>query len=129
MTELRDVTPAEAAEITPEDARNYLRRMCEIRYFEESVPAPMDWSKLDIFQAADEPSYRAITESFAYWDDIHILYRGERVVSTGHGFCGLSRRALLNILQDRCRALGVRLHFQHEVAGPGDFPLSQIDTS
>ena len=37
--------------------------------------------------------------------------------SGGNGFCGCSRVALLNILQDRGRELGVQLRFQREVQG------------
>lgn len=65
---------------------------------------------------ADPESYGAIAERFIYWDDIDTHLRGEVVTTTGHGFCGLSRRALLLVLHDRCRDLGVRLRFQHEVA-------------
>ena len=35
--------------------------------------------------------------------------------SGGHGFSGIGRRRLLNILQDRARALGVELRFETEV--------------
>jgi len=49
------------------------------------------------------------------WDDIEIHYRGETVVSTGHGFSGLSRQTLLNLLHERCEAAGVELVFGHEV--------------
>ncbi len=66
-------------------------------------------------EAADPESYRRISSRFAYWDDIETHFRNRRVVSTGHGFCGLSRRELLLILQDRCRELGVELCFQREV--------------
>jgi anthraniloyl-CoA monooxygenase len=52
------------------------------------------------------------------WDDIEIHYRGETLTSTGHGFSGLSRRTLLTILADRCRALDVRLCFEREVSDP-----------
>ncbi|HSQ60169.1 MAG TPA: FAD-dependent monooxygenase, partial [Acidobacteriota bacterium] len=52
------------------------------------------------------------------WDDIEIHYRGEVLASTGHGFSGMSRRALLAILADRCREVGVKLCFQREVADP-----------
>jgi anthraniloyl-CoA monooxygenase len=64
---------------------------------------------------ADGPSYAAIEQRFAYWDDIETHVGGQVVVSTGHGFCGLSRRDLLEVLQARCRELGVRLHFQAEL--------------
>jgi anthraniloyl-CoA monooxygenase len=77
-------------------------------------------------EAADPESFAAITRHFAYWDDIHILYRDSCVRSTGHGFCGLSRKDLLHLLQVRCSELGVRLHFETEVAGPEDFPDADL---
>lgn len=80
---------------------------------------------LDIFQAADEPSYRAITESFAYWDDIAIHAKGHVHRIGGNGFCGCSRRTLLLILQDRARALGVELEFRRE-ATPEDYPDADL---
>ncbi len=67
---------------------------------------------LDIFQAADEPSYRAITESFAYWDDIEIHAKGSVHRIGGNGFCGCSRRTLLLLLQERARGLGVELEYR-----------------
>ena len=44
---------------------------------------------------------------FAVWDDIDVHFKGEVVTSGGHGFAAMSRRRLLEILQDRCRELGV----------------------
>jgi anthraniloyl-CoA monooxygenase len=67
------------------------------------------------FEAADPVSYARIRESFVYWTDIDTFYRGTKVTSTGHGFCGLARVRLLQILHERCRELGVRLHFQRTV--------------
>ena len=64
---------------------------------------------------ADPPTFRAIAERFYHWDDIHIHYQGELCRSTGHGFAGLSRGALLALLQRRCRELGVGLHFEVEI--------------
>jgi anthraniloyl-CoA monooxygenase len=66
-------------------------------------------------ETADAESYRAITAAFAYWDAIDIHVRGERIRSRGHGFCGLSRKRLLNILQARAAELGVELTFQNEI--------------
>ena len=65
------------------------------------------------FETADPESYAAIRANFAYWSDIETFVGGEKVVSTGHGFCGMSRMRLLQILHERCRALGVQLHFQN----------------
>lgn len=67
------------------------------------------------FRDADPESYAAIEARFAYWDDIEVKMRGKTTVSTGHGFCGLARRDLLQLLQARCRALGVTLHFGEEL--------------
>lgn len=71
------------------------------------------------FEAADPVSYAEIRRAFAYWGDIDTFVDGPtgpvRVRSTGHGFCGLSRRRLLQIFHDRCRALGVTLRFEEEL--------------
>lgn len=67
------------------------------------------------FLSSDPESYDAITKAFAYWDDIEFRFKGETIRSTGHGFCGCGRKELLLILQDRCRALGVELHFETEI--------------
>jgi anthraniloyl-CoA monooxygenase len=68
------------------------------------------------FEQADPESFARIQQSFAYWTDIDTFYGGSKVTSTGHGFCGLARVRLLQILHDRCRELGVGLHFQQPVA-------------
>ncbi len=65
---------------------------------------------------ADPPTYAEITRAFAHWDDIDIHYRGTVTTSTGHGFSGMARVELLNILQARAAALGVELAFEREVA-------------
>ncbi len=56
-----------------------------------------------------------ISESFAHWDDIDIHFRGRVIRSGGHGFCGIERKRLLNILQERAADLGVELIFNREV--------------
>lgn len=70
---------------------------------------------LENFRVADEPTYRAITENFAHWDDIDIVVRGRRITSGGHGFSGIGRVTLLGILQRRAAELGVDLRFSTEV--------------
>ena len=75
---------------------------------------------LDNVRAADEPTYRAISDSFARWDDIDIHFKGTTITSGGHGFAGIARRRLLEILQQRAQALGVDLRFRQEVRGLAD---------
>jgi anthraniloyl-CoA monooxygenase len=62
----------------------------------------------------DPVSAQTIRSNFAYWDDIAVHYRGTVQTSGGHGFCGIGRKKLLNILQDRARALGVKIEFETE---------------
>ena len=69
---------------------------------------------LGIFRDYDRPSYEAIRRNFAYWDDVEIVYKGERLRCAGNGFAGCSRVSLLQLLQERCRELGVNLIFEYE---------------
>jgi anthraniloyl-CoA monooxygenase len=62
---------------------------------------------LDNLAAADAQTHAAILDSFHYWDDIDVHFKGRTITSGGHGFCGIGRKRLLNILQERCAALGV----------------------
>ncbi len=78
---------------------------------------------LDHLAAADPETHAEITARFARWDDIEVhVVAGPGgpaatsvLRSTGHGFCGLERKALLEILQRRARALGVRVEYEREV--------------
>ena len=67
---------------------------------------------LDNLRRADEPSYRNIARSFAYWDDIHVYYKEHVMKSGGHGFSGLRRLNLLSILQIRAGQLGIGIDYQ-----------------
>lgn len=72
-------------------------------------------------EAADPESFSRIQEAFAYWNDIDTHFKGRVIRSGGHGFCGLARRRLLQILQDRCAELGVELRFETECEGLDQF--------
>src|SRR5215469_7633092 len=74
----------------------------------------------DNIAANDPVSAQAIREHFAYWDDVAVHYRGQRIVSTGHGFSGIARKTLLVLLQERARELGANLRFQSEIASAGE---------
>ena len=67
------------------------------------------------FRDYDAESFDRIRESFAYWDDIDIHYRGGVVTCGGNDFCGMSRKTLLLLLQDRCRELGVAMRFETDI--------------
>ena len=70
---------------------------------------------LAALREADPQTAAQILDAFNHWDDIDVHINGQTVRSGGHGFCGIGRMKLLNILQARCRELGVRLQFESEV--------------
>ena len=74
---------------------------------------------------ADEPSYRQISERFVHWDDIEIYYRDRVIRSGGHGFCGIARQALLDILTNRAESLGVEVSFEREL--PDESAIADAD--
>jgi len=71
---------------------------------------------LDNFRQADPASHAEIVRSFHHWDDIDVFFKGAKITSSGHGFCGIARKKLLNILQARAAAMGVQQLFQTEAA-------------
>jgi anthraniloyl-CoA monooxygenase len=70
---------------------------------------------LQNLRRADPESAQQMADAFNHWDDIEVFYKGGRVRSGGHGFIGIGRKRLLNILQERCMALGVNLVFETDV--------------
>ena len=49
------------------------------------------------------PAPREIVGAFNHWDDIDVHFKGRTITSGGHGFCGIGRKRLLNILQRALR--------------------------
>jgi len=72
-------------------------------------------------QAADPVTAAQILDAFNHWDDIDVHIHGQTVRSGGHGFCGIGRKRLLNILQARCEELGVELVFETDVQSDEDY--------
>ena len=70
---------------------------------------------LSNFVRADEPTARTILQSFNHWDDIDVRINSTSIISGGHGFCGIGRKRLLNILQERAEGLGVKLVFEADI--------------
>jgi anthraniloyl-CoA monooxygenase len=79
------------------------------------------------FMEADAPTYKRIVEQFAYWGGINTTIHGKTINSQGHGFCGMSRLKLLNILHDRCDELGVRLEFGWDVTSVEELDIDSYD--
>jgi anthraniloyl-CoA monooxygenase len=75
---------------------------------------------VDNLMANDPVSGASIRDEFAHWDDIDVHIHGATIRSGGHGFIGIGRKRLLNILQERARELGVVLHFEQEASADLD---------
>ncbi|MGD8377232.1 MAG: FAD-dependent monooxygenase [Acidobacteriota bacterium] len=70
---------------------------------------------MSYLEEADAPTHQAITRSFETWDNVDVVHRGKKVSIRGNRFSGIARVRFLNILQERCRDLGVDLHFRTNV--------------
>ena len=105
---------------------------CEIDIHERNKPGDtFGWGVVFSDQtmanlsATDPASAKSIAGSLAHWDDIDVHFKGAVESSGGHGFCGIGRKRLLSILQDRAAELGVNLHFESEI-DPANLPPADI---
>ncbi|KNZ30790.1 MAG: salicylyl-CoA 5-hydroxylase [Methylibium sp. NZG] len=69
----------------------------------------------------DPATAATIEQSFNHWDDIELEFKGRTIRSGGHGFIGIGRKKLLNILQARCEALGVKLLFETDAESDAQY--------
>lgn len=95
---------------------------CQIDVYERNKPddsfgfgVVFSDETLGEFLKRDMESYELIRSNFAYWDDIVVARDGQSVSVAGNGFCGCSRKTLLNLLHQRCREEGVNLHFEQNI--------------
>ena len=93
----------------------------EIEIFERNAPGvTFGWGvvfsdqTVENLTANDPKSAKTIADEFAHWDDIDVHVHGTTITSSGHGFIGIGRKRLLEILQGRARELGVELRFNEE---------------
>ncbi len=106
---------------------------CQIDIYERNKPddsfgfgVVFSDETLGEFLKRDMQSYELIRSKFAYWDDIVVARDGESVSIAGNGFCGCSRKTLLQLLQQRCLEEGVNLHFEQNVDDLSQFSDSDI---
>ena len=104
----------------------------QINIYEQN-PANVTWGfgvvfsdeTMENFKDADFESYKAITDSFVHWDDIDVFHKGHMVKSSGHGFAGMQRLKLLQILEKRAVELGVEI--EHDVVIDSIEPYQDAD--
>ncbi len=73
---------------------------------------------MDGFRQADEQVVDEIEANFHHWDDIDVHFKGRKITSGGHGFCGIARLKMLQIFQRRASELGVKMVWEQEITDP-----------
>ncbi len=81
---------------------------------------------LSFFDDADPVSASLIRARFKTWTEIETRFRGERIVSTGHGFAAIARTELLAILRQRAQALGCTIRFERELVAGAELPAADL---
>ena len=81
---------------------------------------------MDHMRVWDPETANEVQQAFNHWDDIEQHFKGKVIRSGGHGFVGIGRKKLLNILQARCEALGVKLVFEQDADSDLDFPDADL---
>ena len=81
---------------------------------------------MDNMRVCDPKSAAEIEQAFNHWDDIELGFKGEVIRSGGHGFVGIGRKKLLNILQRRCEELGVQLVFEVDAESDSQYPDADL---
>ena len=81
---------------------------------------------MDNMRVWDPETAAEIQQAFNHWDDIEMEFKGESIRSGGHGFVGIGRKKLLNILQLRCEQLGVKLVFEVDAESDLQYPDADL---
>ncbi len=81
---------------------------------------------MDNMRRCDPATAAEVEQAFNHWDDIELHFKGEVFRSGGHGFVGIGRKRLLNILQARCESLGVKLVFECDAQSDADYPDADL---
>jgi 2-polyprenyl-6-methoxyphenol hydroxylase-like FAD-dependent oxidoreductase len=70
---------------------------------------------LEFLRADDPETCDAITPQMESWSDITLAIKNERIAIDGIGFAAIGRLKLLQVLQERAKAVGVTLQFERVV--------------
>jgi len=71
----------------------------------------------------DPPTGARIRERLIAWDDVNVTVSGRRVVTGGHGFLGISRLAVITVLQQRAAELGIAVDYERR------FDADELETA
>ena len=81
---------------------------------------------MDNMREWDAVTADAIQVAFNHWDDIELHFKDHTMRSGGHGFVGIGRKMMLNILQERCEQMGVELVFEKDVESDLEYPDADL---
>jgi anthraniloyl-CoA monooxygenase len=81
---------------------------------------------MDNMRRWDAVTAAQIEDAFNHWNDIELRFKGHRIRTSGHGFVGIGRKKLLNILQARCEDVGVELLFDREIESDLEFRNAEL---
>ncbi|MFT7527914.1 MAG: anthraniloyl-CoA monooxygenase [Arenicella sp.] len=70
---------------------------------------------MDNLIANDPVSAQQMNAELIHWDYIDVIVNGRKDRSGGHGFIGIGRKRLLEILSARAQELGVEMHFESDI--------------
>lgn len=94
----------------------------EIEVYERNQPGDtFGWGvvfsdqTMDNLEANDPVSAKSMADELIHWDYIDVTIRNQTERSGGHGFIGIGRKRMLQILSDRASQLGVKLYYSTEV--------------
>jgi len=65
--------------------------------------------------ANDPVSAQKMNDELIHWDYIDVIVNGRKDRSGGHGFIGIGRKRLLQILYARAKELGIDIHFETDI--------------
>jgi 2-polyprenyl-6-methoxyphenol hydroxylase-like FAD-dependent oxidoreductase len=81
---------------------------------------------LEFLRADDPETCDAITPQMETWNDITLAIKNERIVIDGIGFAAIGRLKLLQLLQERARAVGVTLQFDRAIKSLDELPDADL---
>ncbi|WGY00868.1 bifunctional salicylyl-CoA 5-hydroxylase/oxidoreductase [Nocardioides sp. QY071] len=73
---------------------------------------------LGSIEGADQVIHDRMETRFARWTDIDVEFNGTAFTVGGQGFAAMSRKELLQIMQERVAELGVTVHYRTEAPDP-----------
>ncbi len=63
----------------------------------------------------DRETFSKAVRAAENWDHVNVVHKGSKIAVRGNRFFGIGRLTFLNILQERCQDLGIKIRFHENV--------------